>query len=178
MNGPLCAGSSTMRACARIQGSQLRHVATRLQQGARRGVPVQAAAGEQTKQLQLPREGHMLISKTEVPSFIQRDDMMDQLLRWALIEANEGGLRNFGMPMKVQPTYSNETLWGFDIEVIKEGEKKADLGVNFDSDIALKHEWVGRDQDGFPTMEGNAEQVPGKYLEIWCACNPGAGAGT
>jgi hypothetical protein len=120
----------------------------------------------------------MLISKTEVPSFIQRDDMMDQLLRWALIEANEGGLRNFGMPMKVQPTYSNETLWGFDIEVIKEGEKKADLGVNFDSDIALKHEWVGRDQDGFPTMEGNAEQVPGKYLEIWCACNPGAGAGT
>jgi hypothetical protein len=49
----------------------------------------------------LPRTG-FFISKTEVPAFIPRDDMMDQILRWALIEAEEGGQRNFGMPMKVQ----------------------------------------------------------------------------
>lgn len=109
----------------------------------------------------------MLISKTEVPSFIQRDDMMDQLYRWALIEAGEGGLRNFGMPMKVGPVYYKETLWGFDLELLKEGVKKADLGVNFDDEITLKHEWVGKDQDGFPTFEGNAEEIPGKHLEIW-----------
>jgi hypothetical protein len=49
----------------------------------------------------LPRTG-FFISKTEVPAFIPRDDMMDQILRWALIEAEEGGQRNFGMPMKVR----------------------------------------------------------------------------
>jgi hypothetical protein len=111
----------------------------------------------------------MLISKTEVPSFIQRDDMMDQLYRWALIEAGEGGLRNFGMPMKVEPAYYQDTMWGFDVEIVKEGVKMADLGINFDSDHALKHEWVGRDADGFPRMEGNAEEVTGKNIEIWWA---------
>ncbi|GBF87582.1 hypothetical protein Rsub_00293 [Raphidocelis subcapitata] len=109
----------------------------------------------------------MLISKTEVPAFIQRDDMMDQLYRWALIEAAEAGLRNFGMPMKVQATYYQETMWGFDVEIIKEGVKMADLGINFDSNIVLKHEWVGRDAEGFPQMEGNADEISGKYIEIW-----------
>lgn len=145
--------------------------------GARRSRAVAAAAtsGEQQAQqrieLKLPRQphAHMLISATEVPAFIQRDDMMDQIYRWALIEAGEGGLRNFGMPMKVEPTYFEESLWGFDIEIIKEGVKKADLGINFDNEIVLKHEWVGRDEEGFPRMEGNAESVSGKNLEIWCA---------
>jgi hypothetical protein len=120
----------------------------------------------------------MLISKTEVPSFIQRDDMMDQLLRWATIEAGESGLRNFGMPMKVQPQYYKETLWGFDLEVLKEGVKKADLGINFDNEVALKHEWVGRDNEtGMPRLEGAAEEVAGKNLEIWWVARAG-GAGT
>ena len=34
-----------------------------------------------------------LISSTEVPAFIQRDDMMDQMHKWAVIEAGEGGFR-------------------------------------------------------------------------------------
>jgi hypothetical protein len=130
---------------------------------------VVCAAGEQVKaDLVLPREGHMLITKTEVPSFIQRDDMMDQLYRWALIEANEGGMRNFGMPMKVEAQYYKETLWGFDVEILKEGVKMADLGINFDGDVALKHEWVGRDQEtGMPRMEGDAQEVAGKCIEVW-----------
>ena len=131
-------------------------------------------AGEATRaQLELPRKAHMLISATEVPAFIQRDDMMDQIYRWAIIEAAEAGLRNFGMPMKVVPVYyvaaGEETLWGFDVEIIKEGIKMADLGVNFDCESVMKHEWVGRDEEGFPRNEGNAEAVIGKNLEIWCA---------
>ena len=167
-----CAGSGALAAQTRISGSRQRAVACRLrhqQQRARVGVRA-AAAGEQAKQRQelaLPREGHMLISKTEVPSFIQRDDMMDQLYRWALIEAGEGGLRNFGMPMNVQPQYHQDVMWGFDVEVTKEGVRKADLAINFDGETALKHDWVGRDQDGFPTMEGDATPVLGKHLEIW-----------
>lgn len=153
-----------MRALGRVQGSVARPNVYRAQRRARMAVAATAAT---EKQLSLPRQGHMMISKTEVPSFIQRDDMMDQLYRWAIIEAGEGGLRNFGMPMKVQPLYHHETLWGFDVEIIKEGRKMADLGINFDGEISLKHEWVGKDQDGFPTMEGNAEEVPGKYIEIW-----------
>ncbi|KAI8464981.1 MAG: hypothetical protein J3K34DRAFT_438416 [Monoraphidium minutum] len=167
-NAALSARSSTMAAHVRVGGSQTRHVAACRQQRARRGLHVQCAAGETTQQqLALPRAGHMLISKTEVPSFIQRDDMMDQLYRWALIEAGEGGLRNFGMPMKVAPLYNKETLWGFDLQLLKEGVNKADLGVNFDGEIALKHEWVGRDKEGFPQMEGNAEEVMGKHIEVW-----------
>lgn len=131
---------------------------------------VAGATGEAAKSdLALPRKGHMMISKTEVPSFIQRDDMMDQLYRWAVIEAGEGGLRNFGMPMNVAPVFHQEVMWGFDLEIIREGVKKADLGVNFDGETALKHEWVGRDQDGFPTFEGDAMPVLGKHIEIWCA---------
>ena len=34
-----------------------------------------------------------LISSTEVPAFIMRDDMMDQMYKWAVIEAGEGGFR-------------------------------------------------------------------------------------
>jgi len=157
-----------MRALGRIQPRNV--VAVRpQQQRSSRANAMANSAGEQIKQLVLPREAHMLISNTEVPSFIQRDDMMDQLYRWALIEAAEGGLRNFGMPMKVEPRYFDDTMWGFDIEILKEGVKKADLGVNFDGEIALKHEWVGRDQDtGMPRMEGDAQEVRGKMLEIWC----------
>lgn len=169
MNGTLGAGSCTMRASDRLQSVNGRPLIARMQQRARRSLHVKCTA-EQTKQQQvsLPRNGHMLISKTEVPSFIQRDDMMDQLYRWTLIEAGEGGLRNFGMPMKVEPLYYEETMWGFDVEVIKEGVKKADLGVNFDNEVALKHEWVGRDpQTGMPVMEGDAKEVTGKHIEIW-----------
>jgi hypothetical protein len=39
--------------------------------------------------------------------------MMDQILRWALIEAEEGGQRNFGMPMKVQAALAlADTVFG------------------------------------------------------------------
>ena len=37
--------------------------------------------------------GGKFISRTEVPNFIQRDDLMDQLKKWAIIEAGEGGFR-------------------------------------------------------------------------------------
>lgn len=55
-----------------------------------------------------------LISRTEVPPFIPRDDMIDQLLRWATYEAGDGGVRNFGMPMKVSPPCYKTGLIGLD----------------------------------------------------------------
>jgi hypothetical protein len=113
-----------------------------------------------------------LISKTEVAAFIQRDDMMDQMYRWALIEAGESGVRNFGLPMNVTAVYrdvqaENPLLWGFKVAIFKEGAKLTDLGIMFDQEQVSKHEWVGRGDDGFPVLEGKVEEVQGKHFEIW-----------
>ena len=57
-----------------------------------RGLIVAAASTEEVGKL---------ISKVEVPAFIPRQDIMDQLLRWAFIEVQENGVANTGMPCKV-----------------------------------------------------------------------------
>ena len=44
-----------------------------------------------------------LISKVEIPAFIPRTDIVDQLLRWAIIEVQESGVANVGCPCKVRP---------------------------------------------------------------------------
>jgi len=93
--------------------------------------------------------------------------MADQLYRWALIEAAEGGYRNFGMPMTVDPIYVEDVLWGFKIGILKDGVKQTDLAMQFDSNSISKHEWVGRKEDGFPVMEGKAQDIKGKNIEIW-----------
>jgi len=42
-----------------------------------------------------------LIAMTEIPAFIPRQDLMDQLLRWAYTEVQEESVRKFGLPCKV-----------------------------------------------------------------------------
>lgn len=51
----------------------------------------------------LPCQVGKLISKVEIPAFIPRSDLMDQLTRWALIEVQEDGVANIGCPCKVTP---------------------------------------------------------------------------
>ena len=59
--------------------------------------PAAAKPGAQQELAPVPSTANgKLISSTEVAAFIQRDDMMDQLVLWANIEAGEGGHRNFG----------------------------------------------------------------------------------
>lgn len=43
--------------------------------------------------------------------------MMDQIYSWATIEAGENGMRNFGMPMKVERRFYQGSIWGFQVEV-------------------------------------------------------------
>ncbi|KXZ55426.1 hypothetical protein GPECTOR_3g77 [Gonium pectorale] len=92
---------------------------------------------------------------------------MDQLYRWSMMEGGESGQRNFGLPMKVDPVYYEERLWGFNVAIFSEGVKLTDLGVMFDKTAITKHEWVGRGEDGFPVMEGKSDEVKGKNFEIW-----------
>ncbi len=42
-----------------------------------------------------------LISKTEIPAFIPRQDLLDQLTRWAFIDIQEEGVENLGIACKV-----------------------------------------------------------------------------
>lgn len=47
-------------------------------------------------------EAGKLISKVEIPAFIPRVDLIDQLVRWAVIEIQENGMANVGCPCKVR----------------------------------------------------------------------------
>ena len=44
--------------------------------------------------------------------------------------------------------------------------KNAQVRVAFDAEKAQKHEWVGRGENGMPTLEGNVEDVEGKNLAV------------
>lgn len=79
----------------------------------RAGQPLKLRATQQRVAL-AARSGHVccaalaqagpgkLISAVEIPAFIPRQDLMDQLLRWAVIEVQEGGAANYGTPCKVR----------------------------------------------------------------------------
>lgn len=111
-----------------------------------------------------------LISKTEIPAFIPRSDLMEQLVRWARIEAQMEGVENFGLPMKVTDYRLEEEenrLWGFNVTIIRDGVTLTQLGVRFDFESNQKHQYVGQGSDGFPLMEGMVEEIMGKNLEIW-----------
>ena len=85
--------------------AQLHH-RQRSSSGGRSAKLVASAAAQQEQQQQLaPRREGKRISSVEVPAFIMRDDMMDQLYRWALVNAGESAVRNFGLPMSVAPRY-------------------------------------------------------------------------
>ncbi|KAK9819416.1 hypothetical protein WJX74_001522 [Apatococcus lobatus] len=108
-----------------------------------------------------------LISKTEVPAFISRRDFADQMLRWAVIEQAEYGPAKYGMPFKITKDNQEQGVFGFVTSFQRSASDATDIAFRFDTDIAIKHEWVGRGEDGFPLMQGGQEEVTGKHLEIW-----------
>lgn len=54
-----------------------------------------------------------LISQVDIPAFIPRPDLLDQLVRWALSTCQLDGAANFGMPMRVEPFENSKgEEWG------------------------------------------------------------------
>ena len=111
-----------------------------------------------------------LISKTEIPAFIPRQDLMAQLLRWAQNEATDPDtIGKYGLPIKVAPFNKEDgRLWGLTFSILRDGALATELGLRYDEEEVLKHEFVGRGADGFPTLEGNSVAIHGKNLEIRC----------
>jgi hypothetical protein len=58
-----------------------------------------------------------LLSKSEVPAFIPRDDLMEQLYRWAELEAQHDGVTNFGIACKLDKHEREDALWGFTVHM-------------------------------------------------------------
>jgi hypothetical protein len=95
---------------------------------------------------------------------------MEQLLRWSTYNAEDPeGFALFGLPVKVEPYYKDEDIWGLTLTIRRDGDVAAVLAIRYDDEKVTKYEWVGRGADGFPTLEGNTINVVGKHLEIWCA---------
>eukprot|EP00955_Chlamydomonas_euryale_P021676 229099-Chlamydomonas_euryale.AAC.2 len=99
----VCASTAMIQA-RKPSSSATTRVASFASQMQRRGaVAARAAKGGAPPAPRPTEDTGKFISRTEVPAFIQRDDMMDQLYQWSGIEAGEGGYRNFGLPMTVDP---------------------------------------------------------------------------
>lgn len=120
-----------------------------------------------------------LISSSEIPSFISREDIVTQILRWATIEAGTRGLTNFGSEMSVTPYYRQKDaqtdgdkkdeclLWGFDVDILEDGASVCKLGVRMDNEVVEDPQYIGIGDDGFPVREGKMTEVEGKFFQIW-----------
>jgi hypothetical protein len=103
----------------------------------------------------------------EVPAFIPRADLCEQLTRWALGNAQDDGLANFGLPMRVTKHEGPDGVQdGYILDIVRDGRSISQIGVLFDGEVTEKHEWVGRGADGFPTLEGKVSEIKGKHLTI------------
>ena len=49
---------------------------------------------------------------------------------------------------------------------MRDGVTLTDISVAFDEEVTLKYDWVGKAADGFPQLEGNAEEIYGKNFVI------------
>lgn len=121
----------------------------------------------------LPGNLGKLISKTEIPAFIPRDDFADQMVRWAYMEQADGAVQKFGLPIKVEEVFREDDgrLWGTNLSFLRNGESVTTLYCGFDDDVLLKSEWMGMDDLGFPVPEGNMSEVQGKHYEIRKICD-------
>jgi len=132
-------------------------------------------AAAEKAELDLPMPKEKLITKVEIPNFIQRDDFIDQLYRWTINAGEENGGKRFGMSFKADPVYvadghgeGIDILWGWTTSFVKAGDITCVLFCGFDDDIAKKYRWIGRNMEtGMPQTEGDYEEILGKHFEMW-----------
>ena len=111
-------------------------------------------------------EPPVLLTKSEVPAFIPRADLMQQMTRWAEMEAAEKGRTVYGVHMAVEPVTTDEGLaLGFKVTM---GDDNNVIVVKMDEGSTEKFQFIKQDMEtGMPKPGGAAEEVEGKFFEIW-----------
>ncbi|CAG9463272.1 unnamed protein product [Pedinophyceae sp. YPF-701] len=116
------------------------------------------------------------ITTTEIPNFIHRDDLMDQLRTWATIECMNRGAQNFGLPMTIEEQFDRQddedVLWGMTISILREGERACDISFGFDSEYTEKSQYLDMDPEtGMPIKGGKITKIKGKNFVIEKTCD-------
>jgi hypothetical protein len=159
------AGAPTRRPTAPPAAALAARPSARPQQPARRAAaraaPPRRAAAAAAAARAADKGPGKLISKVAIPAFIPRQDIMDQLYRWVIIEIQEGGMASVGCPCRVE-----RLPRGFTVSFLKDGASGSDIRVAFDDGSVDRHEYIGVGSDGFPTLEGAVEEVDGDALEV------------
>eukprot|EP00216_Chloropicon_sp_CCMP2111_P003080 CAMPEP_0198240818 /NCGR_PEP_ID=MMETSP1446-20131203/5819_1 /TAXON_ID=1461542 ORGANISM="Unidentified sp, Strain CCMP2111" /NCGR_SAMPLE_ID=MMETSP1446 /ASSEMBLY_ACC=CAM_ASM_001112 /LENGTH=245 /DNA_ID=CAMNT_0043923589 /DNA_START=258 /DNA_END=995 /DNA_ORIENTATION=+ len=104
----------------------------------------------------------LLLSKAEVPAFIQREDFLRQLYQWAEVQLGQKGRTQFGYAMEITPILEKDVTRGFQVKIGTE----TTLEVVMDDEITEKYEFLARGPDGFPVPKGKRDEVVGKFLEV------------
>lgn len=53
---------------------------------------------------------------------------------------------------------------------MQEGERVATIKLILDNEVAVKHAFIGQDEQGMPKPMGDVTEVKGAHLEIWKDC--------
>jgi len=80
-----------------------------------------------------------------------RDDLADQINRWALIECVNDGQRNFGLPMSVEPIFidvnGDAVMWGISVSIKRSGETVHTLAFRFDQESIDEATYIDYDDE-------------------------------
>lgn len=68
--------------------------------------------------------------------------------------------------IQIQTAKREGIPWGFTTSIMRDGVTLTDISVSFDEEVVYKYDWVGKAADGFPQLEGNAEEILGKNFVI------------
>jgi hypothetical protein len=82
-----------------------------------------------------------LITKSDIPAFIVRGDLMSQMNRWAQLEIESDGVTNFGLACSVEYHEREDEPWGFTVnmERVRISSPIDELSLRYDRKECLDH---------------------------------------
>jgi len=108
----------------------------------------------------------LLLTRSEIPPLIDREDLIINLYKWAQLDVVERGRSTFGFTMVVGPCFREDgtTLKGFSVRV---GDETT-IEVRMDDDTTEKWDFLRPNREtGMPEKGGNRTEVLGKFVEVY-----------
>ena len=106
-----------------------------------------------------------MLTRSEIPPLIDRENHIINLYKWAQLEVVEKGRTTFGFSMAVAPCLREDgtTLQGFSVRV---GDETT-VEVKMDDEKTEKWDFLRPNPEtGMPENAGNRTEVLGKFVEI------------